>query len=275
MDLDILQTQNNVLPQQYIEYNTYENPHLESRKEDIFKEDAYDENKEIIYGDRLVHAITNETTKSYFKRLYALNIPHEVKLRVEEKIIAFDKRIHQVSDEILCSLVIISYQELGLSFNIELIIRMFNLDPVKSRVTEYISQCTTEVNIMSNQETSINQILIKPSTYICELFKTYITIYNLPFENSDQISNKLFLLTQMLESHIPMISDYSPRETAAVILYLYLKGRINTKRSYYSKKVFSTLPQVENKSFDKSYDFLKTKFEYLKNNHTDYLNQFY
>lgn len=229
----------------------------------------------INYGELAEDKINNDSTKSYFKYLYTLDIHQEVKQKVEEKIISSYKRYYQIDNDVLCACVITCYQELNIPFDFLNIIRIFGLDPLKSKVTELLSKATTKATLMSEEPTSISVIIIKPSNYVIELFTIYLNNYNINSNNA-YIGEKIKDLTESLEIHYPKIIQYGPRESASSIIYHYLKRTIKVKkRSYFCKKIFSSLPEIVQKRFELSCKFIETIFVDIESNHPDYLKQFY
>jgi hypothetical protein len=230
----------------------YPLPQQQMIKEDIFKITEEENTGFVSYGDQPYIPLSNDTSKPCFKLLYSLNIPVQVKQKVEEKILTSGKRASSFTAEIMCALVITAYGDLGLDVDLEGSIRMFGLDPFKSKVMQLISKATTKSTIISQQETSIHMVIIKPSTYIIEIFNSYIIKFNIIFNNKDYVINKIKELTETLEQYYPTIDQLFPRETASVIIYLYLKGNItNTTRGIFTETIFSELPLVVKSKFKK------------------------
>lgn len=229
----------------------------------------------INYGELSEDKNNLDTSKSYFKVLYSLDIHQEVKQRVEEKILSSYKRHYQIDNDTLCACVIICYQELNIPFDFVSIIRIFGLDPLKSKVTELLSKATTKSTLMSEESTSINIVLIKPSNYTIELFTSYINTNNISPDNL-YIGEKIKQLTESLEINYSIINQYSPPETASSIIYHYLKAIITVKkRSFFSKKKFSSLPGISQKRFELSCKCIEKIFAEALTNNPNYLKQFY
>lgn len=234
-------------------YSQYQQlPQQLSMKEDIFKTSEEENPGFVSYGDQAYIPLSNDNSKPCFKLLYSLNIPAQVKQKVEEKIITSGKRTSSITNEIMCALVITAYGDLGLEVDLEGSIRMFGLDPFKSKVMQLISKATTKSTIVSEQETSIHVFIVNPSTYIIEIFNSYINKFGIQFGNKDYVGNKIKSLAEKLEEFYPVIIQLYPRESASVIIYLYLKGNItNNTRCVFSETIFSELPLIVKSKFKK------------------------
>lgn len=233
-------------------------------KEDIFKMAEEENIGHVSYGDQPYVPLSNDTSKPCFKLLYSLNIPSQVKQKVEEKILTSGKRTSNITSEIMCALVITAHRDLGLEFDFEGTIRMFGLDPFKSKVMQLISQATTKSTIVSKEETSISMVIIYPSTYIVEIFNSYIVKFGILFNNKDYVANKIKELTETLEQYYPVIIQLYPREAASSIIYLYLKGNItNNTKGLFTETIFSELPLIVKSKFKKclkSLEFIFVEF---------------
>lgn len=261
-----------------LEKQIYNN--LKKTQQNMLEEYEYDDSKNLYYGEVQSTQPISSIDKSYFRRLYSINIPEEVKRKVEEKIITCNRRIHVISDETLCTYVILAHQELNIPYNIENIIRLFNLDPTKTNVFNFLSKATTKSNITLDNPTSINIIVIKPSNLIPEVFKDYITKYNIKFLNGELLEPKLVAFAEMIEKHCPMATQYSPRETASAIIFSYFyfyfaDNAIQVKKSNFSKKIFSTLAGVTEKRFSTSYNVLSLFLNNLRLHNPTAITQYY
>lgn len=288
MDLDDLsektipQTKENLVsyPQNKESLESQVLANLKKTQHDMFEEYEYDNSKNVYYGEVQSSQPISILDKSYFRRLYSIDIPEEVKRKVEEKIITCNKRIHVISDETLCTYVILAHQELNISYNIENIIRLFDLDPTKTNVFNFLSKATTKSNITLDNPTSINIIVIKPSNLVLDVFKDYITKYNIQLVNGELIPPKLVAFAEMIEKYCPMATQYSPRETAAAIIFSYFyfyfaDNCIQVKKNKFSKKIFSTLAGVTEKRFSTSYEVLSMFLNNLRINNPTIITQYY
>jgi hypothetical protein len=241
-------------------------------KYEIFKDTRITE--EIFYGDSVFSTFGEEnTTKSYFKKLYSLDIPLKVKRKVEEKIISLKKRIHSISDEILCSIVILSYQEVDdkeIIFDILKIYKIFGIDPSKSKISQYTSNATTKTTLVSDSSIFINVLVPNPSIYINQIFDEYIKKNNLIFENLKELTDKIIKFSNLIFDTNAYIKQCSPYETAAVMIFLYLK-EINTKKSFFKKSSFLLLEGINKKKFEKGLKEVDNALIFLKNHHGDSL----
>lgn len=256
MELEILHEFNRKEVNQF----SYEN-NLYQQKENIFKSTDEEINTHISYGDQPYIPLSNDTSKPCFKLLFSLNIPSNVKQKVEEKILASGKKLSSITPEIICSLIIIAYGNFGLEFDLENIIRMCGLNPYKNKVTEFISKVTTkDINILE-EEDSVGMFISYPSKYISEVFNLYINKFCINFTNKDNVINKIVLLTETLEKCYPTIIQLFPREAASGIIFLYLKdSNINKPRKLFSETIFSELPLVQKSKFKKCLESLKLIF---------------
>lgn len=233
---------------------------------DIFQGCEYNEGKDILYGDSLNQPIFNGKIKPHILKLNSLNIPQIVKNKVEEKIIMYDKRKHSFSDEELCALILHSYQDLAIDCNYESIMRMFNINPTKTKVMEYLSKTTTKSSISSNEEKTVSVLLMKPSNFIRKIYDSYITRTNIIINNSNIVVSKLIQISVEIETKFPLILQSPPIEIAAAIIFLYLKMIIPTlKRNIFNKKLFSSLPDIIPKRFENSLGVVQEIFTILNN----------
>lgn len=246
-------------------------------KFDMFEGCEYDPGRDVFYGDSSVVQAISTLDKPYFRKLDSITkIPEEVKNRVREKIITSQRRIHVISNETLCTYVIYSYQELGIPFDLYQIINLFSIDPRKTNMFGFLSKATTKDNPTMDNPTSINIVVIKPSSIIKQVFEEYKIKYSIVFDNQPLLSNKLYLFMKMLEESIPIINQYSARETASAVIYLYLKNKMgHVKKCLFSKKIFSTLPGISDRGFITSHDIIKKFLTKVMEQKPLFLNQFY
>lgn len=245
---------------------------MDSRlKEDLFYNPVV-ESSNISYSAET----NNETNKSYIRKIYSLDIPLDIKTMAEKKILSCERRIHTLSDEVICVIVILSYQESGIPYNFEHILHIFNLNPSKSKILNLLSKATTKSTILDEINTSINIVIIKPSIYINELLDIYINKCGFKPSNLPEIQYRLKCFTEMLEGYYPPIQQYSPRETASAIIYKYFEDRLfQKKRSFFSKKIFSSLqPDMNHGSFDISLRVINEKIAEINLSNPGYLSQF-
>lgn len=242
-------------------------------KEDFFMSES-NESVEVATYENINS--NNETNKSYIRKIYSLDIDLNVKIEAEKKILSCERRFHSVSDEVLCVIVITTYQELGLPFNFENIIHMFELNPCRSKILDLLSKATTKSTILDELSTSINMIIIKPSIYIQELLNIYVNKCGFHPSNLPDILHRIQQFCDMLEKYYPPLKQFSPRETAAAVLYKYFDDRLyDKKRSFFSKKIFSTLtPDMASKRFDNSLKIINEKINEINISNPGYLLQF-
>lgn len=239
----------------------YQQPQI---KEHIFTESTESEGCISSYSQIASSQITSNTTKPYFRRLYSLDIRPEVKRKVEEDIIASNQRIHVLPDDVLCSLIINGYQQLGIDCDITEIMMIMNIDPRKSRVLELLQKVSTKNTIARNQENAFAIIVISPSKYIPEIFNAYLEKIRHNFVNKETTINNITRIMLKLEEIFPPIIQKPPRECASIVVYLYLKGNLDIKsRSIFNKKIFTELPGIVSTKFDSCFADVKSKFEEL------------
>lgn len=230
-------------------------------KENIFKLSEEEINEYINYSDQQYIPLSNDNSKPHFKLLYSLNIPNEVKQKVEEKIITSQQKASKFTNEIMCCLVITAYRDLNLYVNDESIIRMFGLDPNKTKVMQLLSKATTKLTVISDQETTVTMVIINPSEFIEEVFNSYVNKYKIIVNNKDYMINKIKDLTKNLENYYPIINQSHPREKACAIIYLYLKGNSKSnKRGIFNETVFSELPLIIKSNFKTSLKLIQQVF---------------
>lgn len=245
-------------------------------KEELFKGDGDEAFDQYVYSDPTYIPIIGDNTKSYFKKLYSLPIPPEVKRKVEEDIIGSGRRIHTLQDDVLCSLIINAYNFLNVNVDIEKVMNMFNIDPRKSKVLHLLQKVSTKNTLASNQENAFVSIIIEPSKYINEVFESYLVKINSDFRDKEQVINNIKRLMLKLEEMYPPIIQKPPRECASVIIYLYLKGNLEgSSRQIFNKKIFSELPNVVSTKFDSCFIDLEKKFLELFKINPDFMSQCY
>lgn len=246
------------------------------RTEDIFTGCEYDGGREVYYGDSTIIQSVSMTDKPYFKRLDSIpSIPEDVKNKVREKIVTSDRRIHSLSDETLCTYVIQAYQELGLPFDIQYIANIFGIVLKKSNVCGFLSKATTRDNPTKDNQTSINIIIVKPSSVIVDVFNEYISTYSIVIDNLPDPQTKLFNYMRVIETAFPVVTQYSAREIATVTIYLYLKNRVtHIKKSLFSKTIFYSLSKVTDKKFTTSCELINGFINFINSNNPQILGQF-
>lgn len=251
-----------------------QNPHLKT--EDIFSGCEYDGGRDVYYGDSTNIQPISTTDKPYFRRLDSIfEIPEDVKNKVRERIITSDRRIHSISDETLCTYVIQAYQDLGHLFDIQYVARLFNVDLKKSNVFGFLSKATTRDNPTRDNPTSLNIIVVKPSSVIVEIFNEYISKYSIVIDNLHDPQTKIFNYMKVIETGFPVINQYSARETATATIYLYLKNRMShIKKVLFSKIIFSSLSGVTDKKFNTSCNLIAGYINYINSQDPRILGQF-
>lgn len=242
-------------------------------KEEIFTEE-YNPGRSDSSID--INPYLNDTNKSYIRKVYSLNIPIEVKIEIEKKILSVDRRFHSVSDEVLCVLTITSFQDLGIPYDFDEIIGLFGLLENKTRVLELLSKATTKSTILNEINSSISMIIIKPSKYIVELLNIYITKYKFYVPNLEELQNRVKGYCMMLEQYHPILQQFSPKDTASAVLFSYFEARLPDKRrSFFSKHIFLTLQNdIVTKKFNVSYKIICEKLSEINTRYPGYLNQF-
>ena len=80
----------------------------------------------------------------------------------------------------------------------------------------------------------------------------------------------------MLENYYPPLKQFSPKDTAAAVLYKYFDINLSVKkRSFFSKKMFSTLTSdIASKRFDKSLRIISEKINEINISHPGYILRF-
>ena len=245
-------------------------------EKNIFEGTGDEEYEQYVVSNQVYSNNTSEQTKSYFKKLYSLPIPSEVKRKVEEDILSSNKRIHQIQDEILCAMIINAYHTLKLDYNFETIMQMMNIDPRKSHILHLLQKVNTKNTLINNQENSFAIIVIKPSKYINEVFESYLAKIQYDFRNKEVIINNIRNIMLKLEELYPPIIQKPPRECASILIYLYLKGNLdNNSRDIFNKKIFSELPNIVSTKFSTCYPDIKNKFYGLYETHNDFMKLCY
>lgn len=244
--------------------------------DEIFVDCEYDGGRNIYYGESTIIQSVSTQDKSYFRRLNSIpEIPEYIKNKVREKIITSERRIHSISDETLCTYVIQAYQDFNESFDIQYIAKIFNVNLKKSNVFGFLSKATTKDNPTKDNSTSLNIIIVKPSSIIAEIFDEYISKYNLIIDNFNDPQIKLFNYMKIIETAFPIINQYSAREIATATIYLYLKDRmINIKKKIFSKTIFSLLSNVTDKKFNISCNLILGFINFLNSQDSDILGRF-
>jgi hypothetical protein len=285
MDLELPEISTNHFNQEYthpvmekivIKDSSFLNEH-ERNKFEMFEGYEYDPSNEIYHGDSNSVQAISTLDKPYFRKLDSiLEIPEEVKNLVREKIITSNRRIHVISDETLCTYVISSYQELGIIFDLQHITNLFSIDLRKTNIFGFLSKATTKDNPTMDNPTSINFILIKPSSVIKQVFEEYKSKYSIVFENKPLLDEKLYLFMKMIEESVPIINQYSAKETASATIYLYLIDKMkHVKKSLFSKKIFSSLSGVSDRGFIICHDIIKKFIIKITEQCPSFFDQFY
>lgn len=248
----------------------------QSTFDDIFTGCEYDGGRDVYYGDSTNIQPISTTDKPYFRRLDSIpEIPEDIKNKVRERIITSDRRIHALSDETLCTYVIQAYRDLGYQFDIQYIARLFCIDLKKSHVFGFLSQVTTIDNPTKDNPTSLNIIVVKPSSVIVEVFNEYISRYSIVIDNLYDPQTKIFNYMTVIETAFPIIRQYSAREIATATIYLYLKNRMNhIKKNLFSKTIFSTLSGVTDKKFNTSCNLIIGYINFINSQDPRVLGQF-
>ena len=244
--------------------------------EDIFTGCEYDGGRNVYYGDSINIQPISTTDKPYFRRLDSIpEIFEDVKNKVRERIITSDRRIHSISDETLCTYVIQAYQDLGYSFDIQYIAKLFNIDLKKSNVFGFLSKATTRDNPTRDNPISLNIIVVKASSVIIEIFNEYISKYSIIIDNFQDPKIKIFNYMKVIETGFPIINQYSAREIATATIYLYLKNRMsNVKKNLFSKTIFSTLSCVTDKKFNTSCNLIISYINFINSQDIRILGQY-
>jgi hypothetical protein len=260
-----------------IDCNNFEEEYsYEQNKEDIFRMTDEENTNQISYGDTPYIPLSNDTSKPCFKLLESLNIPNEVKQKIEEKIITSGERSSSIKPEIMCALVIVTFFELNLDVDIDAIIRLFDINSSKNKIMQLISKATTKKTILSQQNTSINMVIVNPSDYIIEIFDLYINKVCVMFNNKDYVVNKIKELTIKLEEYYPLLVQEYPRETASAIVYFYLNGNINKcKRQFFNENIFSSLQFINKNNFKKRLKYVESIFNDFSKRFPDAYISFY
>lgn len=230
-------------------------------KEDLFKGNGDEAFEQYVFTDSTYIPNIGDTTKSYFRKLYALNIPSEVKRKVEEDIIGSGRRIHTLPDDVMCSLIINAYRSLNLDVDVEKVMQLFGIDPRKSKVLHLLQKVSTKNTLANNQENAFVMIVIEPSKYIAEVFESYLLKIQYNFRDKDRVINNIKRIMLKLEEMYPPLVQKPPRECASIVIYLYLKGNIDSSsRQIFNKKIFSELPGVVSTKFDSCFADIEKKF---------------
>lgn len=256
------------------EFNTFKLTSDETpiRKEDIFKGNGDEAFEQVTYVENSYNPIMGDSSKSYFKKLYSLPVPPEVKRKVEEDIIASNKRIHLLPDEVICSLVINAHQHLGLDFDIVSIFAMFGIDPRKNNILQLLQKVSTKITLASNQENAFAMIVVEPSKYISEIFNLYLAKIQYNFRDKEQTIDSIKRIMIKLEEMYPPLVQKPPRECASILVYLYLRGNLDiNSRQIFNKKIFSELPGIVSTKFDSCFNDLERKFNDLFRNNPTFM----
>lgn len=227
-------------------------------KEDIFNDCEYDGGRVVYFGETTLQPSSIVSDKPYFRRLESIHeIPENVRARVREKIVTSNRRIHTVSDETLCTYVIQACQELGVSYDVDYVASLFNINFKKSNVFGFLSKATTRDNPTKDDPTSITVIIINPSSIIVKMFMDYVNKYSIIFDNLIDPGPKLYNFMVMIENSLPIVKNYSSQEIASATIYIYLKDKMgSTKKSLFSKKIFSSLAGITDKKFSTSCELI-------------------
>lgn len=244
-------------------------------KDDFFRggDDSFDQHT---YEDNVYGNVIGDTSKTYFKKLYSLPVAPEVKRKVEEDIIGSGKRIHQLPDDVICSLVINAHQQLGIPCDIVQVMAMFDIDPRKSRVLQLLQKVSTKTTLASNQENAFAMIVVEPSKYIGEVFEAYLKKINSEFRDKEQTVANIKKIMLKLEEMYPPIVQKPPRECASILVYLYLKGKLDvSSRRKFNKKIFSELPGIVSTKFDSCFFEMERRFIELCNTNPHFMSSCY
>lgn len=225
-------------------------------------------NSEVCYGDS--NAIGEQEqlqNKPHFKRLFSLDLPTEIKIDVQNRILSSKKRTHVITDEMLCALTIKSYVERGLQLEIYQIYNIFGIDPRRSNVSSLISNCTNRESILSEEQSSIPIIVIKPKDYIKTILYEYINQYKINLQNLEKMIQKLEYFADVLVTVNPAFLNFTPLDVASSIVYFYLKlGSVTakSKKKILSKKIFYSLTGVTKIKFEESLKQVEHIYQVLK-----------
>lgn len=243
---------------------------------DILSCNLNEDSKVLYYGNTDQIPNSDCQNKRYFKLLYSLDIDIRVKNLVEHKIVSIDRRFHFMSDDVLCSYIISSYQELNIDFSINSIFKLFNIDPNKSNVLVNLSKITSKDTHFSGDKNTISMMLIKPSSLVEEIFNIYVEKHNQKIENRQDICQKIIEFAQSIEDLFPDIIQYSANDMASAFIYIFLEIKCcKLKRTVFNKKIFSTLTDTMiKKRFEVSYDLINKKLKICAESHVDFINKF-
>jgi hypothetical protein len=250
---------------------------LEKDKTDLFSEYEHDTGNNIYYGDSTISNLSLEnTSKKYFKRLYSLNIPTVVKSKVEEYIVSTGQRIHVIDDEVLCAKVINAYRELNIPYDEYDLFTLFGIDPRRTKVHEYISNTSTRNSAIVEAPISISLSVTDPSKYIPIVLDNYVTKHQVPSENIDLMKQRIINLCKLLCQFNKLLLEEQPYNIAAAFVFLFIKEMTNVtvKKSEFSQKIFSELPNVDTKKFSKVYKIVLNTFNTLKQTRPDILTAY-
>ncbi len=223
---------------------------------------------EICYGD--ANAIGEHEqiqNKPHFKRLFSLDLPTEIKIDVQNRILSSKKRTHVITDEMLCALTIKAYVEKGLPFEIYQIYNIFGIDPRRSNVSSLISNCTNRESLLSQEQSAIPIIVIKPKDYIKTIIYEYINQYKINLQNLEKMIFKLEYFADILVAINPSFLNFTPLDVASSIVFFYLNlGSVATKskKKILSKKIFYSLSGVTKIKFEESLKHVEIMYEVLK-----------
>uniref|UniRef100_A0A6C0BDK7 Uncharacterized protein n=1 Tax=viral metagenome TaxID=1070528 RepID=A0A6C0BDK7_9ZZZZ len=222
--------------------------------------------RDIFYGDSNTGSELEPTrTKVYFQRLHSLNLPNEIKRKIQDKILTAKRRVHIINDEMLCAYAIRSYYELGIQFDIYKVYEIFGINPCKSNVMEMVSNCTTKQSIISDENISVNVISIRPSDYVRQLLTEYVLKFTISMPSFEQMIKKIEYFSTVLTTICPILMNKTPLDTASAISYFYiLKGSNSLRKEIFSKKIFYSLQGINKAKFDESLKYIITSFEELK-----------
>lgn len=260
------------------EFNTFKLTKEEHQltKEDIFK-GAADES--FISCDDISQSyipVMGNSSKIYLRKLYSLPVCAEVKRKVEEDIIGSNKRIHQIPDDVICSLVINAHQELGMECDVVKVMNMFDIDPRKSRVLQMLQKVSTKTTLASHQENAFAMIVVKPSECIQKVFNDYLNKIECNFQNKERTIENIKRIMVKLEEMYPPLVQKSPNECASILIFLFLRGKLNTDcKRITTKKIFSNLPGIVSSKFDSCFSDLESKFNNLFVTNSDFIHQCY
>lgn len=250
---------------------------LDENKTDLFSEYEHDTGNSIYYGDSTISNLSLEnTSKKYFKRLYSLNIPTIVKSKVEEYIVSTGQRIHVIDDEVLCAKVINAYRELNIPYDEYELFALFGIDPRRTKVHEYISNTSTRNSAIVEAPISISLSVTDPSKYIPVVLDNYIMKHQVPIENLDLMKQRIVNLCKLLCQFNKLLLEEQPYNIAAAFVFLFIKEMTNVtvKKSEFSQKIFSELPNVDTKKFSKVYKVVLNTFNTLKQTRPDILTAY-